>query len=83
MPLFIVRKTVTVLSHCSKRAMTLTQNCLLGARFDVSVQPHNDALEKHINPMRWQIDFAGRERHLPMAAHCAVGGIGSTVPKKG
>jgi len=39
----ILRKTVTVLSHCVKRTMTLTQNDLLDAGFDVCVHLHNKA----------------------------------------
>jgi hypothetical protein len=42
----MLRKTVTVLSHCLKRTRTLTQNCLLGAYFDVCVQLHNKAQVK-------------------------------------
>jgi len=39
----ILRKTVTVLSHCVKRTMTLTQNNLPAAGFDVCVHLHNKA----------------------------------------
>jgi hypothetical protein len=39
----MLRKTVTVLSHCVKRTMTLTQNNLPAARFDVCVHLHNKA----------------------------------------
>jgi hypothetical protein len=38
-----LRKTVTVLSHCVKRTMTLTQNDLPAAGFDVCVHLHNKA----------------------------------------
>jgi hypothetical protein len=39
----MLRKTVTVLSHCVKRTMTLTQNNLPAAGFDVCVHLHNKA----------------------------------------
>jgi hypothetical protein len=39
----MLRKTVTVLSHCVKRTMTLTQNDLPAAGFDVCVHLHNKA----------------------------------------
>jgi hypothetical protein len=39
----VLRKTVTVLSHCVKRTMTLTQNSLPAAGFDVCVHLHNKA----------------------------------------
>jgi hypothetical protein len=38
-----LRQTVTVLSHCVKRTMTLTQNDLPAAGFDVCVHLHNKA----------------------------------------
>jgi hypothetical protein len=46
--LAILRGTVTVLSHCAKRTMTLTQNDLLAVSFDVCLHLHNKTrADKH------------------------------------
>jgi hypothetical protein len=63
--------------------MTLTQNCLPAARFDVCVHMHNKAqLKIHRicagNQIKWDENGICRERRNAQAF-----GFGSNVPKKG
>ena len=63
---------VTVLSHCVKRTMTLTQNDLPAVSFDVCVHLHNKGAGKQKLTTARALDLAGRGRHVPVAVVYAL-----------